>query len=126
MTRPHGVELLRIAGATVLEELVPRLAGQARYAARMTASAIAIARREIADGGETDRAELRRLAAFYDEPTDDHEVRTALGALERRLVRDLRAGVFAESREAALRELLHARLRARLRISNPRRLLQNS
>jgi len=120
MTRPNGVELLRVARTTLLEELLPQLPAEARYAARMTANAMAIAARELADGGEMERAELRRLAAFYAEPADQRDVRAALGALERRLARDLRDGAFAESREDELRELLHARLRARLRISNPR------
>jgi len=122
MMRPDGAELLRIARATVLKELVPLLDDHARYQARMSANAIAIAARELADAGATERDELRRLAEFYAAPFDDRDVRTALRTLERRLAGDLRHASFDESRDREIRELLHARLRARLKISNPQRL----
>jgi len=122
MIRPDGIELLRIARATLRDDLEPQLTGERRYAARMIANAMAIAARELADAGLTERDELQRLEDFYRAPYDERDVRVALRALEQRFAGDLRHVAFVESRDREIRKLLHARLRARLGISNPRRL----
>ena len=47
MTRPTPAELLDIARSTLLAEVLPELAGPARFKALMAANAMAIARRAL-------------------------------------------------------------------------------
>jgi hypothetical protein len=61
---PSAAELLRMARETLITELLPQLPESSRYAARMTANAMAIAAREIDGAGGDPRAELRRLEAL--------------------------------------------------------------
>jgi hypothetical protein len=115
--RPEGAALLAAARRLLLEELLPLLPPERRYDGLMIGNAMAIAGRELADGGAAVRAAGERLAAFYGHPDAAAEV------LERRLAAEIRAGRHdgGENRAAVL-ALLQAELRDRLRIANPKAL----
>lgn len=95
MTRPAPADLLAIARATLLAEVVPDLSGRARFAALMAASAMAIAERAL------------RLPPA--EPLDDKALCAAI-----------RAG--GHDDDAALAARLLAAAEAECRISAPRAL----
>lgn len=112
--RPFGDELLDVARATLLQELLPALPRELHYTARMIANAMAIARREHCadDPNPGMRALAARLtgAAAYG---DDWPHALAMA---------IRAGAFDDARSARA-ELIAALLRwtrARVAISNPR------
>lgn len=90
---PGGAELLRVARAQLLEQLLPHLPAAHHYTARMVANAMAIAAREL------DTPQHRPIDAA-------------------RLAREIRAGQHDGSQpiEEGLRELT----RARVAVSNPR------
>ncbi len=115
--RPAGEALLAAARRLLLDELLALLPAERRYDGLMIANAMAIAGRELCDGGAGPEAAAQRLSAFYEDAT------TAPEALARRLVADIRAGRFDDG---AARErlvlLLRAELRGRLAISNPKAL----
>jgi hypothetical protein len=84
----------------------------------MIANAMAIAARELRDGGAEPAAAAQRLAAFYGTAGD-----AAPEALARRLVSDIRAGRFDDgAARDRLVALLRAELRGRLAIGNPKAL----
>jgi hypothetical protein len=88
---PDGAALLEIARRTLLDDVLPGLAGDARFKALMVANALAIAARAHADSGVAEAA--RALGAFaevcagirggtYDPGTPDHDrIAAALLAL---------------------------------------------
>lgn len=106
-------DLLRVARTSLRDKLMPTLSSEQRYEAAMIANVIAIAVREVELGPRTRAAERELLAGFLDDAETD------LTGLRRRLCAAIREGRIEESREAALRQLLHARTRALLAISNP-------
>lgn len=114
---PEAAGLLRIARATLLNELLPQLSGASRYEALMIANAMAIATRETdarEDAFAVDPADARQRGDG-DAPAKADGNRTD----DERLVQDLRAGRFDE-RMSEIGALLLADVRARLRISNPK------
>jgi hypothetical protein len=122
--QPDALELLAIARETLLEELLPRLEGEARYQALMIASALAMAGRELAAGDGAERASLEHLRGLYehDRPPEGEGTREAMARLEARLAKDLRDGVLDGGPQYAVRRWLRARIEARLAVSNPKRL----
>ena len=90
--QPDGAELLRVARAELLEDLLPHLPPARHYAARMVANAMAIAAREMKS--------------------------RPWGIGEAGLAAEIRAGRHDDS--PATLEALTALTRARLEISNPR------
>ena len=90
---PGGAELLRVARAELLEQLLPHLPASRHYTARMVANAMAIAAREL-DAPDLRPIDLARLAAEIREGRHDDSPQI----------------------EEGLRELT----RARLAVSNPR------
>jgi|KBSMisStandDraft_5_1062788.scaffolds.fasta_scaffold1342933_2 hypothetical protein len=90
---PAGVELLRVARASLLESLLPLLPAESHYTARMVANAMAIAARELEQPSAASVPDAARLAREIREGRHD-------------------AGEIA----ALLREIT----RARLAVSNPR------
>ncbi len=54
MTQPNAHQLLEIARATLLEQLLPALPGELRYPALMIANAMAIAARESRLGAQAE------------------------------------------------------------------------
>lgn len=112
-----ATELISLARETVLTHLLPGLEGDARYQALMCANALAIALRELA---HDDAAEQRRqLQELYGEVMDPE---LDLEAMNMRLARDIRRGELDGGVDLGLRRLLRAQVRARLEVSNPRRL----
>jgi len=124
-----AADLLAIARETLLDELVPVLPNERRYAARMVASAMAIAAREhrLAPGAERREAEtLRRLLQDVDSSPQvlvGVDATDALPAL-RGVVRDaIRAGAFDEpQREHALAAALLQIGTDQVAIANPKAL----
>lgn len=122
--QPDALELLAIARETLLEQVLPELSGEARYQARMIASAMAIAMRELRPGAVDLTAELEYLHGLYehDSPPAGEHVEQALQRLEVRLAEDLRHGELDGGPQLAVRRLLRRRIASRLALSNPKRL----
>ena len=123
--RPDGPELLDAARRHLIDELLPLLPEDRRLDVLMIANAMAIAAREERAGDTALREALARLAAIYDEavvePASDDEARNQLARLNRRLAKDIRAGVFDSGpKRAAVLDHLRATTRARLAITNPK------
>jgi len=118
---PSGAVLLEIARAKLLEEILPRLANEQVYTARMIANAMAIAARELAsDPAAAGQETRRRIALLYRDaglaalpPDLDSE------EMERRLAADIRAGRFDAAAQPLL-ALLQWQVRARLLLANPK------
>src|SRR5437879_230807 len=78
-SRPDANDLLGIAHDTLLQKLLPALPENLRYDARMIASAIAIALREIALAEATEKNEWEALTNLLNEPVwDTAECQTGL------------------------------------------------
>jgi hypothetical protein len=124
---PHGVDLLAIARETLLLELRPLLAENARYTAAMIANAMAIAAREAAAGDGPALAALARLDGLHGTPKRELHGAALLDALrvhDGKLAADIRAGVYdaSDERQRALLDHLRGSVVAKLRISNPKSL----
>lgn len=121
--KPHGAELLEIARATLLDELLDALPKEKRYTALMVANAMAIAQRESLTGNEDRKRELQLFSTLYDnESIAEHEAVSSdpLFHLNARLAKDTRAGRFDDESRIGLRALLLDQVCARLRLSNPK------
>jgi len=117
MTQPNAHELLEIARATLLEQLLPALPGELRYPALMIANAMAIAARENRLGAQAEDQEQARLAALVDDAP------STLPDLRRQLARAIRQGSHdAPQTRRTLVETLRQISVARLAISNPKAL----
>ena len=122
--RPSAAELLRIAREVLADELLPLLPEERRLDVLIIANVMAIAAREAEFGEAPLRAELARLAAFYDEePSPPREsVAEAAERLSRRLAADIRRGAFeadAAKLDQVKAHLLEVTLQ-KLRVNNPR------
>jgi len=114
LERPDAADLLATARDVVLRQLLPALPEQHRFAARMVANAMAIARREpLAETGPA-LAALRAVVPAPDTPS----------ALLARLAGEIRAGAHdpGTPRHAAVAAALVALTRLRCGVSNPRAL----
>ena len=122
-----GVELLRIAGETLMQEVGPHVPSDRRYELLMANNAIGIASRELEAGEGPTRAALARIEALYGESPTDGEWRERLDALTARLAADIRAGSFDEGprRAEALAHVRTTTLDA-VRVGNPRYLQRRS
>jgi hypothetical protein len=121
---PDAAALLATARETLVDDLLPRLPAEHRYAALMVANAMGIAAREFVHGPQARVREIERLrplAAQHVPPSppqagDVHALRRAVAAA-------IRAGGFDDVAPA---RALHAALLAiaadRLAISDPRSL----
>ena len=122
--QPDAHNLLVTARQLLLDELVPVLDEQHRYAALMIANAIGIAAREIRapeaeeDIGKALNAFLAELGAGGEYPPASAEVALA------QLIRHRKMPADAQSSEA-LTDLLLQLTRSKLRISNPKFLNAN-
>ncbi|MDH5265657.1 MAG: DUF6285 domain-containing protein [Betaproteobacteria bacterium] len=120
---PAATDLLAIARATILEQVVPALPQAQRYAALMAANALAIAGRDLATPGNA-AAEIARIASLLPgwTPTGGDEA-AALREGTARLASAIREGRYDEGEaRARLMEHLRETARARLAVSNPRAL----
>ena len=124
--KPDSGTLLDLARQVLLEDLLAELPEAAHYRARMVGNAMAIAARVIADGGRTQEAERKALAALYDEmPTpagrvDPELLDDALTRLNWWLVAEIRAG--RQDGDAQVHTLLRNSALGRLRLANPKAL----
>ena len=119
---PSGAELLRAARETLLEELLPLIPEEGRYAARMAANALGIAARELAGGGGDAAAELARLAALLPEwKLAAGDPAQAVREATVQLATAIRAGKFDhDPARVALADHLRNTTQERLAVSNPR------
>lgn len=106
-------DLLEVARATLREQVMPGLDADGRYTAAMVANALAIATRELDQGGRARVEEQVLLAEFLHQPA------ATLPELRCRLCRELRDGAALANRPDELRTLLRKVVHARLAISNP-------
>jgi hypothetical protein len=121
--QPDALALLDIARETLLGQVLPQLDGDTRYQALMIANAMAMAIRELTPGAVDHEPEAQLLRGLYGHlqaPGGEDAEQTSV-RLEERLSRDLRSGEFDGDRQQLVRQLLRARLEARLQVSNPRR-----
>ncbi|MGQ7819056.1 DUF6285 domain-containing protein [Metapseudomonas furukawaii] len=119
MTRPDATELLTTARCLLLEGLLPALPSELGYEARMIASALAMAAREIELGPQAAELEEGALAHVLEPHGLAGLTREDARALLSQFIRE---GVFdrpGPDRQRLL-EALGAITRARLRISNPK------
>ncbi len=116
-----GVELLRIASETLMQEVGPAVPGERRYELLMANNAIGIASRELEAGEGPGRAALARLEALYGEPPADGDWRARLDDLTARFSADIRAGAFDTGPRSA-EALAHVRETTldAVRVGNPR------
>ncbi len=121
---PSAADLLDIARATILSEIAPSLPEPKRYAALMSANALAIAARDLAVT-PADALEAARLAALLgDRETADST--DALREATAELARRIREGRFDEGEaRARLRAHLLDTTRSRLAVSNPKALARD-
>jgi hypothetical protein len=122
---PTGLQLLALARAVLLEELMPLLPPERRFEALLVGNCLAIAAREAAAATAPARALDGALRSFYGERSPACSEGEA--DLWRRFAGDLRRGAFANSpdREAQARALLWRLTVAKLRLANPRFLAAN-
>lgn len=114
---PGARELLEAARAALVNEVVPRLPADQRYAALMAANALAISMRELSTP-DTEPGELARVAALLADPACG-----PLARANRTLAARIREGAFdAGPARAALLGHLKATTRERLAVSNPKAL----
>lgn len=112
---PGARDLIETARAALVNEVIPKLPADQRYAALMAANALAISARALG-APDTDGAEFARIAALLGggEPG-------SLGEATIMLATRIRQGAFdAEPARSRLLEHLRATTRERLAVSNPK------
>ncbi|MNZ60060.1 hypothetical protein D3C78_781200 [compost metagenome] len=119
MNQPDARDLLATARELLLKQLLPALPASLHYEARMIASAMAIAAREMEQAAACAQAEVEALARVLEvhgqaEPT--------LAEARAQVARNIRQGLYDERGPAQERllEALLAITREQLRISNPK------
>ena len=120
---PDGAELLRVAQKVLREQLMPDTSNEQRYQTLMVANAMAIAARELKAGESDLREELRMLTELYGDTVvgeSGNSTKEKVAALNKRLAKDIRAGVMDGACAQGVRALLKAQVTARLRVSNPK------
>jgi hypothetical protein len=117
---PSGPELLALARAVLVDELLPFLPADRRIDALLVASALAIAEREAA-AEDALFGTARALATLY-QPNGPPAATGATPGLWRRFAGDLRRGAFerSASRQGRARAILWQLTLARLRLANPK------
>jgi hypothetical protein len=122
---PSARELLEVARASLVSEVIALLPESQRYPALMAANALAIAARDLASEPGT-AAELERIAALLGEPVPAGG-EAELPRATARLATRVRMGQFdAGAPRANLLAHLRATTRQRLAVSNPRLLRESS
>lgn len=114
LERPHAPDLLAIARATLIDEILPALPEPQRLVARMVANALGIAAREAALDGAARAALLARAAALTGAAADPL----------RALAAAIREGAFdpGTERHAEAAALLDDLARLRCSVSAPKAL----
>ena len=122
--RPDGAHLLKLARASLLEELSTELGEASRYTARLIANAMAIAARELEAGAGPRHRERDALAKLFREDREETpalaQAETLDEALQRmrwRLAAEIRGG--ERDADAKVHGLLREVAAARLEIVKP-------
>ena len=121
--RPDGADLLRVARRLLREELAQSIPRELRYEVLMVANAMAIAEREAEAEDKDLQEEFRMLEELYGAKTAEKagsRLEEKVSVLNRRLAKDIRAGILDGACAQGVRALLRAQIIARLRISNPK------
>lgn len=120
LSRPAPQDLIDIALATLQEEVLPRLEGEARLSGLMIARAIGIAQQQLLHG-EAAGEELARIQSLYSE-----HLGADLAAAQRRLAADIRGRKFRRGspEENRLVDALTATVAAEMRIVNVKYMAQ--
>lgn len=122
--RPDAPELLRAVERWLEQEVVPTLAGPARFHARVAANVVAVVAREIETQEDHLMAEWKRLGALLGDAAAPPERLTALqrGVWDRNaeLVRRIRAGELDPGDRTLLAHLRET-VAAKLAVSRPPR-----
>lgn len=123
---PIGEQLLETARNLLREEILPVLPPERKHAALMIANAMIIAMRQLKNGEDGERRELRSLQSLLghtgrDEPAGGAELRRQLTDLDREFAHAIRAGRGDAGawRDAARKHLLET-IRAKVLESNPK------
>lgn len=119
MNQPDARDLLATAREVLLQQLLPALPASLHYEARMIASAMAIAGREMAQALACAQAETQALARVLEL---HGQAEPSPAEARARVARNIRQGLYDE-RGSARERLLDALLtitREQLRISNPK------
>ena len=123
---PTGEQLLETARNVLREEILPALPPERKHAALMIANAMIIAMRQLKNGEDGERKELRSLQSLLghagrDEPAGGAELRRQLTDLDREFARAIRSGRGDTGvwRDAARQHLLET-IRAKVMESNPK------
>lgn len=115
IVEPGARDLIETARAALVNEVIPMLPADQRYAALMAANALAISARALA-APETGAAELARIAALLGRGD-----RESLAEATRTLAARIREGDFdAGPERERLLDHLRATTRERLAVSNPK------
>ena len=120
---PETATLIDLARETLADEILPRLSGETRYQALMIMSALAIAQREVADAGRSERHAKTAVQMVLTEALSNAPHRLSsptTDAADKEIVRHIRAGAFDEPRLWC--RLHHALVEAnelRLGLTNP-------
>ena len=122
--RPDGAHLLRLARASLLDELAAELGDGSRYTARLIANAMAIAARELEAGEGPRQAEREALAKLFREDREQtpslaqaETLDEALQRLRWRLAAEIRGG--ERDADAKVHALLREVAATRLKIVKP-------
>ena len=109
---PTAVDLLETARRTLMEEILPALPAERRYAAHLVAAAMAIAAREAEAGQAAEDSEHAALARLLGKDGTLEDLNRAFAAA-------IRAGRFDVRNRAAAHALLSEATLAKLRENNP-------
>lgn len=122
MNHSDAGDLLATSRELLLKQLLPVLPANLHYEARMIASAMAIAAREIELAAVCAQVELEALARIYYDVHGLTEAALTQEQAQAQVVRDIRKGVYDERGRAQdlLLEALVVITREQLKISNPK------
>jgi hypothetical protein len=121
--RPDRGDLLDAAETTLRDDIIPGLGGAERYSALMVASAVAMARREIAAGHAPARAVLDAFADLYGQDNvyrSGEDSAARVQALLADLAREIRDGEYDDALTGTVHAVLRTLVVERLKLSNPR------
>jgi hypothetical protein len=124
---PAGPELLALARAVLIEELMPLLPAERRYDALLVGNCLAIAEREATAAADAPEGGADQLAALYGRHAAKPPAPDETAKLWRRFADDLRIGAFENSEhdDRMARAILWRLTVGKLRLANPKFLSVN-